>query len=740
MPAAGRTYDDQRMLRGAALASVLVLTASYVSVLNEVAVIVGGGSDVVPVALVTLLVASVVAALVSERTAISAALLLMLLGNLWYIQSTPATVGLLLDAWRVLLSDAVSLLTGLSVVQLSNAGAWAVGSVPAPVFLSWYLAVRRHYAVSAAIGLAPLIVLVLTGDAGTLVTLAGVLGAAGAVGFGDLERRGASIEQADALAVTFAAMAVLSMTVTVIPAGSGSPLSFHGASGVGGGQGQTIEGGVIQSGGEFQIQGGVELSPEVRFTVESSQPGYWRTGVYDKFTGDGWYRTGGTNAWDGAVESPPGSTETVEQVYEIERPTGAMPSVYQPVELSGDVADATQISRQGSLVYERAFQSGDSYRVTSLRPDAAPAQLRQTDWDYPGSIRAEYLQVPSNQPGRVGDLATDLTADADNPYDAAIAIERYLEAEKTYSLDIDRPDGNIADAFLFEMDAGYCTYYATTMTTMLREIGVPARMAVGYSTGQPVDDDRYVVRGLNAHAWVEVYFEGEGWVTFDPTPSDGRQQLRESWVQRARSAGNDAVDTDESRDQPPTQYENETASTPSIDDPDDDTNSTNTTDPEDTNRTNSSVPSIEEFEEQPDETGGPLSWLPPPDMLAVAAIALLGLGVLSRRTGHAARARRAIGVHRQGRGRTPREDVERAFTRLEYLLAREKRPRSPTETPREYVDRMAADRDDERIDQLRRLYERARYGDDLGPAEADEAVDAIDDLVAERTRWMPNNR
>lgn len=72
------------------------------------------------------------------------------------------------------------------------------------------------------------------------------------------------------------------------------------------------------------------------------------------------------------------------------------------------------------------------------------------------------------------------------------------------------------------MDAGYCTYYATTMVTMLRSQGVPARFVVGYTTGEQVGDDRYRVRGLNSHAWVQVYFPDVGWVRFDPTPAGPR--------------------------------------------------------------------------------------------------------------------------------------------------------------------------------------------------------------------------
>ncbi|MFC7058169.1 DUF4129 domain-containing transglutaminase family protein [Halovenus salina] len=89
-------------------------------------------------------------------------------------------------------------------------------------------------------------------------------------------------------------------------------------------------------------------------------------------------------------------------------------------------------------------------------------------------------------------------------------------------LQADEQSDSIADTFIFEMDAGYCEYFATAMTTMLRSQDIPARYVVGYSTGQPVGENSYEVRGMNAHAWVEVYFPDVGWVKFDPTPGGSR--------------------------------------------------------------------------------------------------------------------------------------------------------------------------------------------------------------------------
>lgn len=105
--------------------------------------------------------------------------------------------------------------------------------------------------------------------------------------------------------------------------------------------------------------------------------------------------------------------------------------------------------------------------------DASPQQLQTAGSDYPDSIQDDYTQVPDSTPGRVGERTERLTANADTPYQTSRVVEQYLESNKNYSLDVDRPRGNVADSFRFEMDAGYCTYYATAMVTMLRTQTTP---------------------------------------------------------------------------------------------------------------------------------------------------------------------------------------------------------------------------------------------------------------------------
>lgn len=137
-------------------------------------------------------------------------------------------------------------------------------------------------------------------------------------------------------------------------------------------------------------------------------------------------------------------------------------------------------------------------------------------------IYKTYLQVMDDLPDRVKLLALDITKEAKTDYEKVIAIEQYLKNNYQYSLnpDIIPPDKDLVDYFLFEEKEGYCTYFATAMTILLRTLGIPARYVEGYILpSTPSEEGTYIVTNKYGHAWVEVYFEGFGWLTFEPTPS-----------------------------------------------------------------------------------------------------------------------------------------------------------------------------------------------------------------------------
>ena len=166
------------------------------------------------------------------------------------------------------------------------------------------------------------------------------------------------------------------------------------------------------------------------------------------------------------------------------------------------------------------FKQGETYEVTSSVSLARSDDLRLAGLDYPTWALAKYTALPLELPQRVRDLGRELTADAETPYDKAIAIEDHLKT-LPYSLSINPPpfDADGVDYFLFEQKAGYSEYFASAMTVLLRTQGIPARMVTGYTVGnQLLDHDIYVVTDSHSHGWVEVFFPRYGWISFEPTP------------------------------------------------------------------------------------------------------------------------------------------------------------------------------------------------------------------------------
>jgi hypothetical protein len=167
------------------------------------------------------------------------------------------------------------------------------------------------------------------------------------------------------------------------------------------------------------------------------------------------------------------------------------------------------------------------YEANSLVPTPPPAAVREAGVDYPDAIRETYLQLPSLDP-RIPDLARQITARDTTPYDKARSIEGYLHSHYGYTLDLSGPPGADPLAyFLFQKRAGHCEYFAAAMTVMLRTLDIPARYINGFQTGEYNDvAGDLVVRASDAHSWVEAYFPGFGWLTFDPTPPSNDEKAQ----------------------------------------------------------------------------------------------------------------------------------------------------------------------------------------------------------------------
>ncbi len=159
------------------------------------------------------------------------------------------------------------------------------------------------------------------------------------------------------------------------------------------------------------------------------------------------------------------------------------------------------------------------YEGISLVPTAGPPLLREAPEEYSESMRRTYLQLPRLDP-RISELARNITEQAATPFDKAAIIEYYLRTNYRYTLDLSgHPGEDPLPRFLFATRAGHCEYFASAMTIMLRTLGIPARLVNGFLPGEYNDvGGDYIVRASDAHSWVEVFFPGFGWMTFDPTP------------------------------------------------------------------------------------------------------------------------------------------------------------------------------------------------------------------------------
>jgi hypothetical protein len=210
--------------------------------------------------------------------------------------------------------------------------------------------------------------------------------------------------------------------------------------------------------------------------------------------------------------------------------TSAIFTPGEPISLRGSFSPSNSnsgwasngyISRDSTGSLFNPFHNYYAVRYTgfSRLPKIDLTRLRSVA-DYPPAIRAEYLQLPPTLDARIPDLARQITEHANNTYDTARAIETFLRTRFGYTLNLaGKPGDDPLANFLFVTRAGHCEYFASAMTILLRTLDIPAREVNGFLPGEYNDlGGDYIVRASDAHSWVEVYFPGSGWVTFDPTP------------------------------------------------------------------------------------------------------------------------------------------------------------------------------------------------------------------------------
>src|SRR5271170_26140 len=294
--------------------------------------------------------------------------------------------------------------------------------------------------------------------------------------------------------------------------------------------------------------GEIKKNSTVVMRVRTGKPvGYptlrWRGIALSAFDGKRWFSAShdsvtipaGMNGWINLMERPPEQDPAATILrYTI---------LLQPVATDTMFAPANAISIRGNLSGEgsstelgarRSYIIRDStgslfnpfhnfstirYEGFSLLPARNVPRLRAASTEYSEEIRNTYLQLPKLDP-RIPELAKQITARAQTPFDKTITLENYLRSHYAYNLNLTgKPGDDPLSHFLFETRSGHCEYFASAMAIMLRTLGIPTREVNGFLPGEYNDlGEDYIVRASDAHSWVEVYFPGSGWMTFDPTP------------------------------------------------------------------------------------------------------------------------------------------------------------------------------------------------------------------------------
>ncbi|HEX5366585.1 MAG TPA: DUF3488 and transglutaminase-like domain-containing protein [Acidimicrobiales bacterium] len=293
--------------------------------------------------------------------------------------------------------------------------------------------------------------------------------------------------------------------------------------------------------------------PDVQlFTVRSPRSAYWRLTSLDEFDGEAWrssYRTEGADGELPRAVPASGDARTVTQEITIDQLGSVwLPGAFEPRAVRpASGRDVLYDQRSATLMVDRDLPTSDglSYTVTSAVPDWSGAELRAASTRVPREVADRYLPLPADFPERAAAEARRVTAAAPTPYDEALALQGYLRSGRfTYDTDVGVGHGNQALlTFLFETRRGYCEQFAAAFAALARSVGLPARVAVGFTPGIQDDEDPtlYSVRGVHAHAWPEVYLGEYGWVPFEPTvgrgPPRGRSWLGVGEQQDTRAGG-----------------------------------------------------------------------------------------------------------------------------------------------------------------------------------------------------------
>jgi hypothetical protein len=199
-----------------------------------------------------------------------------------------------------------------------------------------------------------------------------------------------------------------------------------------------------------------------------------------------------------------------------------LPMPYPAVSVNGPAGDPLQFEpSSGTLTLSHGLGPDSRYDVEWGLPAITPALLRKVQFPTPAQISDDDTILPSNVPAEIGRLALDWTKDSSSTYDAILAIQDRLRSDYLYNTNVHfRDDSGALLDFLTKTKEGFCQQFASAMAVMLRTLGIPARVAVGFTQGVETSAGSGIwnITTQHAHSWVEVHFPAYGWLQFDPTP------------------------------------------------------------------------------------------------------------------------------------------------------------------------------------------------------------------------------
>jgi transglutaminase-like putative cysteine protease len=273
------------------------------------------------------------------------------------------------------------------------------------------------------------------------------------------------------------------------------------------------------------------------FSVRARRPAYWRMVVLDRFDGRLWTPS----------QTEEGGIQPLTPGYEIFEPTAAprqrlldqeieihelatpwLPAAADPVAIRlEDDLGATHDLRTNVLALEAETSEGMRYDITSAQTWPSLKSLQDLIPNNPmGDPR--YTFLPPQTPGRIRQIALDLAGRADSTFRAVLAIQNYL---RSFTYDESAPAGHGTDDMLHFLEVsrrGYCEQFAAAMAVLVRSLGIPARVSIGFLPGERDDTGRFRVTTAQVHAWPEVHFGEYGWLAFEPTP--GRSNPSASYL------------------------------------------------------------------------------------------------------------------------------------------------------------------------------------------------------------------